>query len=136
MANFKRVGKRLLFYILQGYHLATLPFVFLGYTTSIYYLAIENIPALHSLFPRFTDFIAVAGLTIPLFCGLVGYVYMKRSWLFKASMEVQTESNPYTTVKTTPVNIPSMKLFRRIAKEKGYDDIVAEYDKILARSET
>jgi len=134
MNSLKRVAKRALYYIRQGYSLASLPFVFLGYASSIYYLAIENIPFLHSIFPRFSSFLIIAGVTLPILCGLIGYTYMKRSWLFRVASEIQTESNPYTTVKIAPVSLPLYKLLREIAIKEGYLDIATQLDQIIKKS--
>lgn len=135
MKSIKRIGKRSLYYIRQGYALASLPFIFIGYASSIYYLAIENIPILHSIFPRFSSFIIVAGCTLPLFCGLVGYVYMKRSWLYREASRVTMESNPYTSVQVTNVMLPAFKVFRETARRQNQLSIVEELDKIIKKSE-
>ena len=135
MRTIKRIGKRSLYYIRQGYALASLPFIFVGYASSIYYLAIENIPFLHRIFPRFGSFLAVAGLTLPIFCGLVGYVYMKRSWLFREASRVTMESNPYTSVRVTNVMLPAFKVFRETAKIQNQQSVVEELDKIIKKSE-
>jgi len=130
-----RVGKRALFYIRRGYSLASLPFVFLGYASSIYYLAIENIPFLHRIFPSFSSFLILAGVTLPILCGLIGYTYMKRSWLFRVASEIQIESNPYTTEKIAPVSLPIYKLFKKIALKEGHFEIANQIDQIINKSE-
>jgi len=135
MNNLKRAGKRALYYIRQGYSLASLPFVFVGYASSIYYLAIENIPFLHNVFPRFSTFLLIAGGTLPIFCGLIGYIYMKRSWLFREASKIQMESNPYTSEKVTNVMLPAFKVFRETARSQGLFDVVHQLDQIIKKSE-
>jgi len=135
MNSLKRAAKRALYYIRQGYSLASLPFAFLGYASSIYYLAIENIQFLHNIFPRFSSFLMVAVSTLPFLCGLIGYAYMKRSWFFREASEIQMESNPYTSVKATNVMLPAFKVFRETAKIQGQIDVVSQLNEIIKRSE-
>ena len=135
MKILNRAGKRALFYIRQGYSLASLPFVFLGYASSIYYLAIENISFLQSIFPRFSSFLIIAGLTLPILCGLIGYTYMKRSWLFRVASEIQMESNPYTSVKVTDVMLPAFKVIRELERRQEPEDVVEQLDQIIKQSE-
>jgi len=132
--NLKRMLKRALYYTRQGYALASLPFVFMGYASSIYYLAIERITVLHEVFPSFSHFLTLAGLTLPLFCGLVGYVYVKRSFFFKEMIEIQLEANQYAMTKFSPISIPANKLFYRIALERGDLDISNELGRLLKNS--
>jgi len=132
--NPKRMLKRALYYIRQGYALASLPFVFMGYASSIYYLAIERITVLHRIFPSFSHFLTLAGLTLPLFCGLVGYIYVKRSFFFKEMIEVQLEANQYATTKFSPISIPANRLFYRMALERGDLDISDEIGRLLKNS--
>ena len=135
MKILNRAGKRALFYIRQGYSLSSLPFVFLGYTSSIYYLAIEDISFLQSIFPRFSSFLIIAGLTLPILCGLIGYTYMKRSWLFRVASEIQMESNPYTSVKVTDVMLPAFKVIRELERRQEQEDVVEQLDQIIKQSE-
>jgi len=128
------MSKRTLYYIRQGYALASLPFVFMGYASSIYYLAIERITYLHEVFPSFSHFLTVAGLTLPLFCGLVGYIYVKRSFFFKEMIEIQLEANQYATTKFSPISIPANRLFHRLALKHGYQDIADDLGQLLENS--
>lgn len=130
--NLRRILKRALFYIITGYGLASLPFVFLGYASSIYYLAIGNIPFLHDLFPNFHIFLSVAAITLPILCGLVGYSYMKVFWFFKESQEITTESNPYSNIKIAPVTIPYWIAAIELFKQHGID--TKELELIIKRS--
>lgn len=128
---FKKIFKRGLFYIQQGYSIASLPFAFLGYASSIYYLAIQNIPFLEGIFPGFADFLVTAGIGLPILCGLVGYCYIKRSWLFKTAMIVQTEANPFTTKITTPVNIPAWQFQALLARKYGWNDVADALELVI-----
>lgn len=132
---FKRAGKRALYYIKQGYSLVSLPFVFLGYAKSIDYLAIENTRFFHNIFRRFSLFPIVGGLTLPILCGLLGYVYIKCFWLFRVESDIQMDSNLYTSVRFTNVIMPAFKNFRETARNQGLIDIVEQLDQIIKRSE-
>jgi len=128
----KRILKRALEYAQKGYGIASLPFAFLGYATSIYYLAIQNIPFLKAVFPQFRSFLAVAVITIPALCMLIGYAYMKRSWLFRTAREIQIEADPYATEKIPPVNLPMYYVLCELAKKQGID--TSKVEKIIERS--
>ena len=62
--------------------------------TVTYYLAIEKIPALMSIFPTFAQYVLiVSGLGIPILV-LIGYAHFKRSKAFQSETEIMIESNP------------------------------------------
>ena len=63
--------------------------------TVTYYLAIERIPELTSIFPSFLQYVLIiTGIGIPiLIC--VGYIHYKRTKAFKSEVDVILESNPY-----------------------------------------
>ena len=62
--------------------------------TVTYYLAIEKIPALMSIFPTFGQYVLiVSGLGIPILV-LIGYAHFKRSKAFQSEVEIMIESNP------------------------------------------
>ena len=63
--------------------------------TVTYFLAIENYPVLHVVFPTFVHYIvAAACIGIPALI-FAGYVHYKRSAVFATQMEINYESNPY-----------------------------------------
>jgi len=63
--------------------------------TVTYYLAIERIPTLVTIFPNFFQYILIIStIGVPLLI-IVGYVHYKRTVAFKAESAVQAESNPY-----------------------------------------
>jgi hypothetical protein len=62
--------------------------------TVTYYLAIEKVPALVSIFPTFVQYVLiVSGLGIPILV-LIGYAHFKRSKAFQSEAEIIIESNP------------------------------------------
>lgn len=124
-----KIIKRSLTYIRQGYSLASLPFTFVAYTSSIYYLMIVNVPVLHAYFPSFRNFILISGVLF-LIWGLIGYAYLKKTWLYRTFSEIMTESNPYTSQKITPVQIPQWEAIATLCQQQGIDtsemrDIIA-----------
>ena len=65
--------------------------------TVTYYLAIEKIPALMSIFPTFAQYVLiVSGLGIPILV-LIGYAHFKRSKAFQSEVEIMIESNPVSS---------------------------------------
>ena len=96
----------LLFLFQTGYGLITLPITLFSFTTTTYYLLIENIPFLKSIFPEYWIFLVtviVIGSPVTVF---VGFVFAK-SILYKAS----TKYNPYIHL-LYPNSIP---LYRAVA---------------------
>jgi hypothetical protein len=62
--------------------------------TVTYYLAIEKVPTLMSIFPTFVQYVLiVSGLGIPILV-LIGYAHFKRSKAFQSEVEIMIESNP------------------------------------------
>ena len=63
--------------------------------TVTYYLAIERIPALVTIFPNFFQYILIIStIGIPILV-IVGYIHYKRTVAFKSEVDVIMESNPY-----------------------------------------
>jgi hypothetical protein len=62
--------------------------------TVTYYLAIENIPILQTIFPTFVIYVlVVVSMGIPLLV-TIGYIHYKRSKAFQSEAEIIIESNP------------------------------------------
>lgn len=63
--------------------------------TVTYYLAIENIPILKTIFPTFVEYVMlIVSIGIPLLI-IIGYIHYKRSPAYSAETDVIAESNPY-----------------------------------------
>jgi hypothetical protein len=63
--------------------------------TVTYYLAIEKVPILESIFPSFFQYVLiVSGLGIPILV-LIGYAHYKRTKAFHSEVEILIESNPF-----------------------------------------
>jgi hypothetical protein len=63
--------------------------------TITYYLAIEKVPLLISIFPTFLQYVLIiSGLGIPILI-LIGYAHYKRTKAFQTEVEILIESNPF-----------------------------------------
>jgi len=63
--------------------------------TVTYYLAIERIPLLLTIFPTFLHYILILSFTgIPILI-IVGYAHYKKSPAFKAEADINIEANPH-----------------------------------------
>ena len=63
--------------------------------TVTYYLAIERVPTLLSIFPNFLQYVLIISIIgVPLLV-IVGYIHYKRTVAFKSEVDVIMESNPY-----------------------------------------
>ena len=145
--KWNRAFLRSLYYYRIGYgtYLA-LPVSLFGYASSIYYLAINNIPLLKNIFPRFHEFLLMAFLIIYPMGALVGWYHFKRSAFFKAERDILAEANPCTVNKLPELNRPIWRLFKVLAiflcmalpsaDEYGLDEVVAHIDKVIAESES
>ena len=87
--------------------------------TVTYFLAVENYPALNSIFPTFFHYVAiVGGLGVPLLI-LVGYIHFKKSKSFKAEQDVLIETSPHIRriLVNTEILLPSyVKLLELVVK--------------------
>ncbi len=92
----QNIGFRGWFYFRQGWS-TYFAFVFAAINTMVvtYYLAIENIPVLKTVFPTFYVYLGImASIGIPILI-LVGYAHQKRTPSYKAEADIYYESNPH-----------------------------------------
>jgi len=92
----KNTGFRAWFYFRQGWT-TYFAFIFAALNTMVvtYYLAIENIPVLKTVFPSFYAYLALtAALGIPLLI-FVGYAHQKKTASYKTEADIYYESNPH-----------------------------------------
>ena len=109
--NVSRLLFRSWYYLRIGY--ATYLTFLLGFATTVvtvYYLAINNIPALKSVFQSFFFFsMLAAAIGVPLSI-LAGYVHFKRSRAYSAEVDIAVEANPYyfriTPGKEKEIQVP------------------------------
>ena len=89
--------------------------------TVTYYLAIEKVPALVSIFPSFVQYVLiVSGLGIPILV-LIGYAHYKRTKAFQSEVEILIESNPFAAR-----NIANTEMILEL-NLKSLDIILAHY---------
>ena len=73
--------------------------------TVTYYLAIERIPTLITIFPNFLQYILIiSAIGVPLLI-IVGYIHYKRTLAFKSEIDVTMESNPYQRRNIVNLNL-------------------------------
>jgi len=92
----KNIGFRAWFYFRQGWG-TYFAFIFAAINTMVvtYYLAIENIPTLKTIFPTFYAYLAItASIGIPLLV-FVGYAHQKKTSSYKSEVDIGYESNPH-----------------------------------------
>lgn len=92
----KKLPFRTWFYFRQGWT-TYFAFIFAAVNTLVttYYLAIENIPSLKSIFPTFFVYvIVVVGIGVPVLV-LIGYIHYKKSSAYSAEADINVESYPY-----------------------------------------
>ena len=92
----KNKGFRAWFYFRNGWSIY-FAFIFaaINTLTVTYFLAIERVPFLISIFPTFIHYVLiVSSIGIPLLI-LIGYVHWKRSGARKAEIDIGYEVDPY-----------------------------------------
>ena len=92
----ENLGFRSWFYFRMGWG-TYFAFIFaaINTLTVTYYLAIERIPTLVTIFPNFFQYILIIStIGVPLLI-IVGYIHYKRTLAFKSEIDVTVESNPY-----------------------------------------
>ena len=90
------IGFRAWFYFRNGWSIY-FAFIFaaINTLTVTFYLAIERIPFLQTIFPTFLHYILiVGGIGVPLLI-LIGFVHWKRSSARKAEIDIGYETDPY-----------------------------------------
>ena len=124
------------FYFRQGYGLyLSYPVAFAGYASSVYYLAVKNVPFLAMLFPQFHTFVIAALFAIPFAGVFLGWAHYKKvlSPFFRAEVDIGVEANPYAMEISTPVNLPGMRVLSELAKQHGIN--TEDLDQIILRTE-
>ena len=96
MEQKKHIGFRIWLYFRNGW---SMYFAFViaavNTLTVTYYLAIEKVPALGTIFPNFGMYIAITvGIGIPLLT-LIGYIHYKKTAGIRSEVDVGVETNPY-----------------------------------------
>ena len=134
----QNLAYRTWFYFRQGWSIY-FAFIIAAVNTMIttYYLAIEKIPALKSIFPSFEYYLAVFVIIgIPLLIS-IGYFHFKRTAGFAAETEVTVESNPYMyrirPGHDTAVLFPFFLLFTKVMIKYSQNEKPTKDDLILMK---
>lgn len=68
----------------------------ISFTTTTYYLAVNNMPFLSNIFPNVFTYMLFLVAVLPPLAIIVGWYHMKKSLAFPSQTSVMVESNPYT----------------------------------------
>jgi hypothetical protein len=92
----KNLGFRAWFYFRNGWSMYfAFMFAAINTLTVTYFLAIERVPFLTTIFPSFIHYVVItSSVTIPILI-LVGYVHYKKSAARKAEIDIMYEVDPY-----------------------------------------
>lgn len=96
------------------------PFTLISFGTTFYYLALNNMPQLKSIFPGFLEFMIVTTLIVYPLGHITGFLHYKKL-LFPVEQAINVESNPYSQYKLTPVMVPMWKTIIALAEKEGLD---------------
>ena len=104
--------------------------------TVTYYLAIERVPVLVTIFPNFVQYVLIIScIGIPLLV-IVGYIHYKRTVAFKSEVDVIMESNPYQrrnvvniSLITESIMVTNQLLLKLSKKENLTDEELDELSK-------
>ena len=97
----KNKGFRSWYYFRMGWS-TYFAFIFaaINTLTVTYYLAIEKVPILVSIFPSFFQYVLIVSLIgIPMLI-LIGYAHYKRTKAYQSEAEILIESNPFAARNT------------------------------------
>lgn len=136
MEKVKRITLRSWFYFRTGYGTyLSLAVGIVSNAIAVYYLAVQNIPFLQSMFPRFSTFLVVGLVSIGISGTLFGWLHYKRALrpFYKAEQDILVETNPYATEIISPVNMPLYKILSELARKHEID--TSEIDAIIKRTE-
>ena len=92
----KNLGFRSWYYFRVGWtNYFAFIFAAINTLTVTYYLAIENLPELKTIFPTFSSYILIIGIiSIPILV-IIGWIHFRRTAAYGSEAEIQIESNPY-----------------------------------------
>ena len=92
----KNFGFRVWFYFRVGWSTYfALLFAGINTATVTYFLAIEKVPFLESIFPTFLHYVTISIIIILPLLVAVGWFHYRKSAAYGSEAEVQLENNPY-----------------------------------------
>ena len=136
----KNTGFRGWYYFRMGWS-TYFAFIFaaINTLTVTYYLAIEKVPALLSIFPTFIQYVLiVSGLGIPMLV-FIGYAHYKRTKAYQSEAEILIESNPFAARNTAntemllELNLKLLNIILGISQNNKISD--SELKEIIALKE-
>ncbi len=129
MIALKLPRKANLFYIFQtGYGLASYPIGIFTTFTTIYYLAVNNIPFLKEIFPRFEYFLIVG-----LLLGLPTFLALGQFYLHSDLNKASTRTHPYSSL-LVPTQLPMYQAVADLARLHGLVSQADEIDALVQKS--
>lgn len=121
---------RSFYYFRTGYGIyLSMPIGMISLCTTVYYLAIQNVPTLKSIFPGVLEFGAALVLIVYPSGVVTGWLHLKIMPFYRVEQQIQVEANPYSNRVLTPVMVPMWKLLIEIGRKEGLD--VSEMEKTL-----
>ena len=94
---------------------------FVTFVSTTYYLTVERIPFLKTVFENFTLYIGVSFFVIVLFAIFLGWLHMKRTLAYSTQIKVDIEANPYYYMsspgKETEVTWPFYEVLLKTMKK-------------------
>ncbi len=118
---------RSFYYFRTGYGIyLSLPLTMISLCTTVYYLAIKNMPILQSLFPGMLEFGVTLILVVYPIGVLAGWFHFKKAPFYRIEQAINVESNPYSQTKLAPVMIPLWELLYDLGKRENLDEKILE----------
>jgi hypothetical protein len=114
-----RIIRRGLYYVQTGSSLGGLPLSLLNFATIFYYNAVANISFLNNIFTNFYLFVAFSAIFFPLFFGLLGYAFKRKTRFYQSQIEVDIDANPYQTRMFVPISVPAYEAFVELFEKFG-----------------
>ena len=129
MEQKKHIGFRIWLYFRNGW---SMYFAFVlaavNTLTVTYYLAVEKLPALGTIFPNFGMYIAITvGIGVPLLT-LIGYIHYKKTAGIRSEVDVGVETNPYlqrhyvNTQLNLNLQLESIEMLLKLSKNEKFTD--------------
>jgi hypothetical protein len=129
MEQKKHIGFRIWLYFRNGW---SMYFAFVlaavNTLTVTYYLAIEKLPALGSIFPSFMMYIVITvSVGVPLLT-LIGYAHYKKTAGMRSEVDVGVETNPYlqrhyvNTQLNLNLQLESIEMLLKLSKNEKFTE--------------
>ena len=125
----QNLGFRFWFYFRSGWSsYFAFAIAALNTLTVTYYLAIEKVPLLQTIFPSFLQYVLIiVSIGIPILI-LVGYAHWKRTPAYRSEADIWMESNPYqarmlvNSEMLMQINLKLLNLLIKQSKNESLSD--------------